>query len=176
MSANYYSNGNFYGEYGKSTRASEAEMEGRFSRSKSAAHLGISLKAFDAGCEHCGYRSTEWHHLGKYATPIDFFDTKELAADFKFWIGAAGAYTRGQTKTICLKRAQRLVCSGLEPEELKKSPTRVPRSVRLEQLRHQHACVPGRIRAIVEHFLQNLPLTEWNWLRAEAEASRLITS
>lgn len=84
--AAYYSRNN---SYSRSYNASCAEAEGRLPRTRAAAALGLSTKAFDAGCAACGYRATEWHHVGKYANMVDYYDTEELSASAEFWTGAA---------------------------------------------------------------------------------------
>lgn len=85
----YYSRN---GSYSRSANAEWAEEENRFPRSRAAKHLGVSVKAFDAGCLACGYVATEWHHVGKYAAMVDYYDCEALADDPLFWEGAAGAY------------------------------------------------------------------------------------
>jgi hypothetical protein len=69
-----------------------AEEEGRLPRSRAAARLGLSQKAFDAGCRAVGYVATEWHHVGRYAIRVRYYDTNFLAEDPAFWVGAATAY------------------------------------------------------------------------------------
>lgn len=85
MKSAYYSRAN---SYSKSFNATQAENEGRFPRSRAAKELGLSLKAFDAGCAYVGYNSNEWHHVGKYANQVDYYDTVELGDNPRFWKGA----------------------------------------------------------------------------------------
>lgn len=87
--AAYYSRN---GSYSRSANAEAAEDAGRFPRTRAAAYLGLSVKAFNAGCLAVGYRATEWHHVGKYANPVDYYDCEELADSPEFWRGAAEAY------------------------------------------------------------------------------------
>lgn len=96
----HYANG-----YSRSLRAEIAELHNRYPRDRAARHLGISTKAFIAGCRAAGYESTEWHHVGRYATPVDYYATEELAMHPEFWRGASAAYKT--TK----KRAQLLRCA-----------------------------------------------------------------
>jgi hypothetical protein len=85
----YYSRND---SYSRSANAEAAEAEGRLPRTRAAAALGVSVAAFDAGCAAAEYRSTEWHHVGKYATMVDYYDTTELEESVEFWQGAAAAY------------------------------------------------------------------------------------
>jgi hypothetical protein len=68
----YYSRND---SYSRSANAEAAETEGRLPRTRAAQALGVSVKAFDVGCARCGYTSTEWHHVGKYAMRVDYYDT-----------------------------------------------------------------------------------------------------
>jgi hypothetical protein len=96
----YYSRNN---SYSRSANAEFAESNGRLSRIRAAALLSVSVKAFDAGCAAAEYRSTEWHHVGKYANRVDYFDTNELAANAAFWQGAAGAYKSAAKRAVLLE-------------------------------------------------------------------------
>lgn len=90
----------YYGKnqsYSKSANAESAEADGRWPRTRAAKALGLSVAAFDAGCKAAGYVSREWHHSGKYATQVDYYDTNELAGNAEFWKGAATAY-KGKAK------------------------------------------------------------------------------
>lgn len=109
-----YYGGNYGNEYSKSRRASEAEDNGRFPRTRAAKHLSVSVEAFDSGCYNCGYRPTEWHHVGKYATMVDYYDTNELNSNQKFWEGCGEHYKTKIKKLWCLYKASRLVeCRSL---------------------------------------------------------------
>lgn len=94
-----------YESYSKSYNAICAERAGRFPRTRAAAHLGISAKAFDAGCKAAGYTSTEFHHVGKYATCVDYYDTEALKSDWKFWLGVAKTYSAKMKRREFLGRA-----------------------------------------------------------------------
>lgn len=85
MTAAYYSRNQ---SYSKSLNAEEAEGEGRLPRSRAAKFMGLSLAAFDAGCEAADYVATEWHHVGKYANECSYYDTVELGSSYHFWRGA----------------------------------------------------------------------------------------
>ena len=98
----------YYGRnqsYSRSYNAERAEDSGRLPRTRAASRLGVSVKAFDAGCEKAGYRSTEWHHVGKYANMVDYYDTEELEASWKFWVGARSAYSGKAKKKELLAKA-----------------------------------------------------------------------
>lgn len=85
MKSAYYSRAN---SYSKSYNAHVAEREGRYPRTIAAKRLGLSVKAFDAGCEKIGYTPSEWHHVGKFATRVDYYDAAELGNNPLFWKGA----------------------------------------------------------------------------------------
>src|ERR1039458_4330994 len=84
MSA-YYSRNN---SYSRSYNATAAEGEQRFPRTRAASFLGLSTAAFDAGCKKANYTTGEWHHVGKYANEVYYYDTTELRANPLFWLGA----------------------------------------------------------------------------------------
>lgn len=85
----YYSRND---SFSRSYNAEVAEDEGRLPRSRAAASLGLSVAAFDAGCAAVNYRATEWHHVGKFAVRVDYYDCTELDENPEFWRGAAAAY------------------------------------------------------------------------------------
>lgn len=87
MTATYLSAGR-----GESLNSLRAKSNHRYPRTLAAAHLGLSVAAFDAGCRAADYSATEWHHTGKYANATTFYDCEELAANSDFWAGAAAAY------------------------------------------------------------------------------------
>jgi len=95
----YYSRND---SYSRSANAESAEEAGRYPRTRAAAELGVSVKAFDAGCAAAEYRSHEWHHVSKYANMVDYFDTVELAESVEFWEGAAACY-KSKTKQAELR-------------------------------------------------------------------------
>lgn len=110
MRSTYYSRAN---SYSKSYNAIIAESEGRYSRTVAAKKLGLSIKAFDAGCAYINYRSTEWHHVGKYANAVDYYDTKDLGDNALFWKGAT---TRGNAD-YCKKQITEVLRAKLFPEQ-----------------------------------------------------------
>ncbi len=85
MKCAYYSRNN---SYSRSYNAERAEKSGRLPLTRAAKYLGLSVAAFKGGCEAIGYQSNEWHHVGKYATQVAYYDTAELSEDYKFWKGA----------------------------------------------------------------------------------------
>lgn len=93
---------------GQSLNSLRAKADGRFPRTLAAAHLSLSVKAFDAGCARCNYRPTEWHHVGKYAQAVTFYDTGELAGEWEFWLGARSAYKAAKDRAECM--AEALAC------------------------------------------------------------------
>lgn len=99
MSLGYYA-ANVGNEYSKSANAAQAEAEGRYSMTVAAKKLGLSIKAFRAGCSAAKYQPTEWHHTGKHARRTDYYDTTILAATADFWRGAAREYGDKKAKEI----------------------------------------------------------------------------
>lgn len=65
-----------------------------------ATKLGISTKAFKAGCRSAQYESDEWHHTGSHARRTDYYDTTFLAANADFWRGAAREYSAKKAAQI----------------------------------------------------------------------------
>lgn len=88
--------------YSKSSRAEEAERNGRFPATRAAKKLGLSLKAFTVARHAIGHYASEWHHVGRYATPVNYFDTVALAKNPAFWRAAAEVY-RSKTKKLELQ-------------------------------------------------------------------------
>jgi len=69
-----------YGVLTKSDNAIEAESQGRFSASEIARQLCVPCGAVKALFPHSG----EWHHVGKYANKVDYFnlgDCEEFIGD-----------------------------------------------------------------------------------------------
>lgn len=89
---------------GRSLNAQSAQSAGRYPATRAAKELGVSAAAFRAGVSRTGHPSREWHHVGKYAAAVDFHDTAELGADWRFWLGAAAAY-RGPRRAEMMRRA-----------------------------------------------------------------------
>lgn len=101
----YYRRNN---SYSRSYNAERAESSGRYPRTRAAKELGLSVKAFDAGCKYCGYYSSEWHHVGKFANRVDYYDVAELSQNIKFWVGAKTklnkSFCEGNIKVLINKR------------------------------------------------------------------------
>tara|TARA_Y100001963_G_C6721964_1_gene419544 strand:+ start:225 stop:569 length:345 start_codon:yes stop_codon:yes gene_type:complete len=102
--ASYYSHGR-----GRSWNAEEAEQYGRYPRTRAAESLGVSVKAFRAGCIACEYVASEWHHVGKFASAVTYYDTEELKADPRFWKGCAEAYKSKAKKDQMNMYAERIM-------------------------------------------------------------------
>ena len=106
---------NYGNEWSKSANAQNAEDNGRYPRTRAAANLGVSVKAFDSGVRHAGITTNEWHHVGKYATMIDYWDTEICRENAQFWRGAALAYkavkriAELQAKAEILEQAENVV-------------------------------------------------------------------
>lgn len=104
MKTAYYSRND---SFSRSFNAERAEEENRLPRSRAAAHLELSVAAFDAGCAAVGYSPSEWHHVGKYAARVDYYDCEELAAQPEFWAGAAAVYKSAKKRAEVLATVER---------------------------------------------------------------------
>lgn len=100
----YYSRND---SFSRSYNASVAEEEGRFPRTRAAAFLGLSVKAFDAACAAVGYRPTEWHHVGKYAAMVDYYDAAALDERADFWQAAMAVSSPARRKQIAQRLADK---------------------------------------------------------------------
>lgn len=76
MSSAYYSRA---GSYSRSYNAEVAESEGRYPLTRAAQvlakDLGVTQKVAKAALLYCG--TCEWHHVGKYANSVEYFDTTD---------------------------------------------------------------------------------------------------
>jgi hypothetical protein len=54
--------------------------------------LKISLGAFDVGCKAIGYGPTEWHHVGRYANQVDYYDLPYIQSQVEFWRAVMRCY------------------------------------------------------------------------------------
>lgn len=122
--------------FSRSYNAEVAEEEGRLPRSRAAAHLGLSALAFDAGCRAASYVATEWHHVGKYATRVYYYDCDELASREEFWAGAAAVYKSAKkraatlaefTRRLAQEKAERLAAFRAKLEKQRDCTIKVRR-------------------------------------------------
>lgn len=109
----YYSRA---GSYSRSFNAEVAESEGRLPRTRAAAALGVSPPAFDAGCKAAGYVCDEWHHVGKYASRVDYYDAESLRITPAFWEGAASHYKSAAKRAAMLAAAAQARIDAAEAE------------------------------------------------------------
>ena len=109
----YYSRA---GSFSRSFNAEVAESEGRLPRTRAAATLGVSVPAFDAGCKSAGYVCAEWHHVGKYASRVDYYDTELLRVSPAFWEGAAAHYKSAVKRAAMLAAAAQARIDAAEAE------------------------------------------------------------
>lgn len=107
MASAYYSRNN---SYSRSYNASVAETEERFPLTRAAAHLGLSVASFKKGLEVSGIGTSEWHHVGKYASRVDYYDVSdesEIMNSLSFWNGARNKCNKSicdNYRKDCLKR------------------------------------------------------------------------
>lgn len=99
MGSAYYSRNN---SYSRSYNAQVAESSGRYPRTRAARNMGLSVKLFDLGCKAIGYTPTEWHHVGKYANEVVYYDTTAID-NYAFWL-AIVKITRGTRKQWAKQR------------------------------------------------------------------------
>lgn len=75
------------GSYSRSFNAEVAESEGRFPLTRAvpilARKLSITQRKARAYLEWKG--TCEWHHVGKYANRVDYYDTNVGAEDYATW-------------------------------------------------------------------------------------------
>lgn len=119
----YYKRNN---SYSRSYNASQAESEGRFPLNRAAQYIGLSSAAFKKGAEHADLVTTEWHHVGKYANKIDYWDVSkesEIYNSYKFWFGAMTKSNRDW----CMENLVRIAKQRLN-ERLKNVP--IPKNVK----------------------------------------------
>ena len=107
----YYSRAH---SYSRSYNAFQAEAQGRFPITRACQVLGLSLAAFRAGCRALKYVPREWHHVGKYANRVDYYDTEYLQEQRNFWLGAATS----RNQAIIKAALQALEAREKEPELL----------------------------------------------------------
>lgn len=109
MAAAYYSRNN---SYSRSHNAEVAESRDRFPLTRAARHLGLSSSAFRAGLLYAGISTDEWHHVGKYANRVDYYDVNdsgEIYNSFSFWKGA----TTKANKALCLENMKRIAYDNM---------------------------------------------------------------
>jgi hypothetical protein len=105
MRSAYYRRNN---SYSRSYNAERAEQENRLPRTRAAAHLGVSVKMFDAACDAAGISTSEWHHVGKYANRVDYWDTEECNNSYDFW-KFVYQKSKGAKKEVAKQRVKRLI-------------------------------------------------------------------
>lgn len=109
MKSTFYSRNN---SYSRSCNAEVAESQDRFPLTRAAQYLGLSSAAFKAGLSNAGISTNEWHHVGKYANRVDYYDVSldsEIVNSFKFW---KGAITKAN-KALCLENMKRIAHASM---------------------------------------------------------------
>jgi len=113
LSGAFYKRNN---SYSRSYNASEAEREGRFPLTKAAEYLGVSVAAMKKGMKHADYTTSEWHHVGKYANRIDYYDANYLYNDYKFWFGAMTKSNKKHCMDNLVRIARQKLAEKLNPK------------------------------------------------------------
>jgi hypothetical protein len=114
MRSAYYSRAN---SFSRSYNAHVAEEQGRLPKSRAAKKLNISVPAFEAACKAINYFPTEWHHVGKYAKRVVYYDTDWLQSSQEFWENAANFYNSKIKKIFCQQKAENAKKFAAEQEE-----------------------------------------------------------
>lgn len=91
---------------GESLNSLKAKNYGKFPLTGAAKDLGVSTSAFKAGISKADIIPCEWHHVGKFATAVDFFDTEECDNSYLFWIGAMQFYKTKTKKQLMFSYAK----------------------------------------------------------------------
>ncbi len=100
-----------FGE-GRSARALEAEARGLLPATRAGKALGVPGRFIRECCE-----AEEWHHVGKFATPCNYYNVEEIREALQTFEGKAilahwRAYDRARRKGDW--RAQREAQEGIE--------------------------------------------------------------
>lgn len=108
-----YRNGN-----SKSANAEYAEDNGRYPLTTAAKKLGITIALFKKAIEYCDYKSTEWHHVSKYANRVFYYDTVELLCNYKFIVFLKNNAKNNKLFIYALRElAKERLCTRLTPKE-----------------------------------------------------------
>ena len=70
--------------YSRSRNASLAEEEGRYPKTRAAQAMGVNLKIFNMAIQNGIISTDEWHHVGRYAAKVWYYDTKEITRKPRF--------------------------------------------------------------------------------------------
>lgn len=151
-----------YNGFSRSVRATQAEAEGKFPKTTAAKELGLSVKAFTAGCDRAGISACEWHHVSKYANAVDFYDTHECRASAAFWVGAGQAYKAKANRAECARLARQ--CRAEDRAE----SLRLKRADFARQLKRQMQARPASTRTGSYELFER-------WLSALLDAHGLLS-
>ena len=117
----YYKRNN---SYSRSYNASQAEQEGRFPLTRAAQYIGLTRAAFLKGAEHADLKTTEWHHVGKYANKVDYWDVSsnsEIYNSYKFWFGAMNKSNKDWCMENLIRIARKMLNQNMKPKSNKLS-------------------------------------------------------
>lgn len=118
MASAYYSRNK---SYSRSFNAERAEVNDRYPLTRAAKHLGISVKAFKNGLDLSGITTNEWHHVGKYANMVDYYDVSndsEIVNSYKFWKGAMNKSNKDVCTPYYKKALKRQARENIEEKAL----------------------------------------------------------
>ena len=117
MKSAYYAGINGGGTGSRSRRAQIAELEGKMPATRAAIEWGFrSAKSLRAWISNC-----EWHHVGKYANAVDYYDVaawlEDVAGNYTLaeLSGLSSALTTRGRELIMAEAVSRIVASNLKP-------------------------------------------------------------
>ncbi|MBE7443057.1 MAG: hypothetical protein HS119_11445 [Flavobacteriales bacterium] len=106
----YYSRNN---SFSRSFNAECAEEEGRFPLTRAAKVIGLSLNHFKEALKLANIKTNEWHHVGKFANRVDYYDTIEIKNNVNFWLAALKLSKTTKQKELIRQNLKSLVLSNL---------------------------------------------------------------
>lgn len=106
----YYSRNN---SYSRSFNAECAEEEGRLPLTRAAKAIGLSLNHFKETLKLANIKTNEWHHVGKFANRVDYYDTIEIRNNVNFWLAALKLAKTTKQKDLIRQNLKPLVLSNL---------------------------------------------------------------
>ena len=127
MKAAYYSRNN---SYSRSANAENAETENRYPLTRAASYLSLSVQAFKKGLEFAKISTSEWHHVGKYANKVDYYDVSdesEIVNSPKFWQGAKNKANKNYCEAKRIEALKNIAKENLQEKlqawsQVKRSP------------------------------------------------------
>lgn len=112
--ANYTSAIGFCRNFSRSRRAQIAEIDGRMPATRAAKTWGFK----SAACLKKWVRSTEWHHVGRFAAATDYYDVESWIRDESLWlsdiVGLSADLTKRGREMVLRPLVTRIVRESLD--------------------------------------------------------------